>query len=329
MHRAVSHLSATCTKAIRLNTYLPRTKVNAVFIKALSLSLLSLQAGSALSAVPGLEPQKSWDLDGYIKYMATYSIPDGTDNTFDNLIHNRLNFEYRFSSSWRVNVGLRNRALWGDSTDFPGYADLVALDSGYMDLSKNWHEGDVVINSQLDRLYLTWQQDDWGAQLGRFRINWSMNTIWNPNDIYNAYSIYDFDYEERAGTDAVILSRKLGFADGVDLVFSPAPQSGQDSASLRYFANQSGWDYQLLQAELGWITYSALVLQRMCLMRVSEENSRGLIPLIQNLKVNRPKRPRLPVLNRITALAENAVGWGAQRGYLSPNRKMHRAHWRI
>lgn len=246
MHRAVSHLSATCTKAIRLNTYLPRTKVNAMFIKALSLSLLSLQAGSALSAVPGLEPQNSWDLDGYIKYMATYSIPDGTDNTFDNLIHNRLNFEYRFSSSWRVNVGLRNRALWGDSTDFPGYADLVALDSGYMDLSKNWHEDDVVINSQLDRLYLTWQQDDWGAQLGRFRINWSMNTIWNPNDIYNAYSIYDFDYEERAGTDAVMLSRKLGFADGVDLVFSPARQSGQDSASLRYFANQSGWDYQFI-----------------------------------------------------------------------------------
>lgn len=187
MHRAVSHLSAICTKANRLNICLPRTKVNAVFIKALSLSLLSLQAGSVLSAVPGLEPQKSWDLDGYIKYMATYSIPDGTDNTFDNLIHNRLNFEYRFSSSWRVNVGLRNRALWGDSTDFPGYADLVALDSGYMDLSKNWHEDDVVINSQLDRLYLTWQQDDWGAQLGRFRINWSMNTIWNPNDIYNAY----------------------------------------------------------------------------------------------------------------------------------------------
>lgn len=119
MHRAVSYLSATCTKAIRLNTCLPRTKVSAVFIKTLSLSLLSLQAGSTLSAVPGLEPQKSWDLDGYIKYMATYSIPDGTDNTFDNLIHNRLNFEYRFSSSWRVNVGLRNRVLWGDSNDFP------------------------------------------------------------------------------------------------------------------------------------------------------------------------------------------------------------------
>ena len=88
MHRAASYLSATCTKALQFNTGLLRTKVNAVFIKALSLSLLCLQAGSALSAVPGLEPQKSWDLDGYIKYMATYSVPDGTDNTFDNLIHN-------------------------------------------------------------------------------------------------------------------------------------------------------------------------------------------------------------------------------------------------
>ena len=87
MHRDVSHLSEICINALRLHTYLPRTNISAVFIKALSFSLLSLQAGGAFSAVPGLEPQKSWDLDGYIKYMATYSIPDGADNTFDNLIH--------------------------------------------------------------------------------------------------------------------------------------------------------------------------------------------------------------------------------------------------
>ncbi|MGR5471144.1 hypothetical protein ACPV51_28445, partial [Vibrio astriarenae] len=38
----------------------------------------------------------------------------------------------------------------------------------------------------------------------------------------------------------------LGFADGVELVFTPARRSGQDSTALRYFANQSGWDYQMI-----------------------------------------------------------------------------------
>ncbi|MGR5236893.1 hypothetical protein [Vibrio alfacsensis] len=217
-----------------------------VFNYALSILPLVFASNPLLANIPGLEPKKDWDLDGYIKYMATYAIPETQPNTLDHLVHNRINFEYRFSPNWRVNIGMRNRVLWGDVADIPIYADLVALDNGYFDLSKNGRNNDVIVNTQLDRLNVSWQQDDWGARVGRFRINWSMNTIWNPNDIYNAYSIYDFDYEERAGTDAIVVSKNLGFADGLALVFSPAKQSGQDSTALRYFANQSGWDYQMI-----------------------------------------------------------------------------------
>lgn len=217
-----------------------------LFRTALVLLFLVILSLNVRSAVPGLEPKKSWQLDGYVKYMATYAMPKTQSNTLDHLIHNRMNFEYRFSDEWRVNVGMRNRALWGDALNLPGYAELVALDNGYFDLSKNWREGDVIFNTQLDRLNVTWNKDTWRVRAGRFRVNWSMNTIWNPNDIYNAYSIYDFDYEERAGTDAVSISKSLGFADGVDVIFAPAKDSGQDSTALRYLANQAGWDYQLL-----------------------------------------------------------------------------------
>jgi hypothetical protein len=200
----------------------------------------------AFAAVPGLEPERSWDLDGYVKYMATYSIPEKQSNTLDHLIHNRFNFEYRFSPNWRVNVGMRNRAIWGDALDIAQYPHLVSLDNGYLDLSKNWREDKVILNTQFDRLYVSWQQEDWRAQFGRFRVNWSMNTIWNPNDIYNAYSIYDFDYEERAGTDAVLVSKTLGFADGIELIFAPAKAPDKNSISIRYFANKSGLDYQVI-----------------------------------------------------------------------------------
>lgn len=225
---------------------MPRVLYSYSVQQALIIPLLTLTVFPAFATVPGLEPEKSWDLDGYVKYMATYNIPEKQSNTLDHLIHNRFNFEYRFSPNWRVNVGMRNRAIWGDALDIAQYPDLVSLDNGYLDLSKNWREDDVILNTQLDRLYVSWQQEDWGAQFGRFRVNWSMNTVWNPNDIYNAYSIYDFDYEERAGTDAVMVSKKLGFADGIDLIFAPAKAPDKNSVSMRYFANSSGLDYQLI-----------------------------------------------------------------------------------
>ncbi len=222
------------------------------FNKPLVVSYLALTSFQAIGAIPGVEAEKSWDLDGYLKYMVTYSIPDNQNNTLDHLIHNRINFEYRFSPSWRINVGMRNRAIWGDALDIAQYPELVALDSGYFDMSKNWQEEGTIFNTQLDRLYISWQQGDWRGQLGRFRVNWSMNTIWNPNDIYNAYSIYDFDYEERAGTDAIMLSKTLDFASGIDLVLSPARKPEKNSISLRYFANKSGWDYQVIAGRASW-----------------------------------------------------------------------------
>lgn len=61
-----------------------------VVSQALSLSLLGFFSFCAVANIPGLQPQKSWDFDGYIKYMATYSMPDDQSNTLDHLLHNRL-----------------------------------------------------------------------------------------------------------------------------------------------------------------------------------------------------------------------------------------------
>ena len=70
---------------------------------------------------------------------------------------------------------------FGDTAELPGYGDLVAIDTGYMDLSKNWlDKKGVVGNSQFDRLYVNWQRDDWQVRGGRFRINWAMATSVEP-----------------------------------------------------------------------------------------------------------------------------------------------------
>ncbi|MCY9853539.1 hypothetical protein [Vibrio mediterranei] len=202
--------------------------------------------------IPGLQPEKNWDLTGYVKYMVTGGIPDHGENTLDHLIHQRFNYEYRFSSSFRFNAGMRNRVLAGDSLNAPFYSEITAADNGYFDLSRNLVDNDnMIINSQFDRLYFDWKGDDWSSRIGRYRVNWAMNTIWNPNDLYNSYSIYDFDYEERPGTDAISLSRKLGFASSIDFVYSPNKDSNLQRYSARYLFNHNGWDMQVLAGRSG------------------------------------------------------------------------------
>jgi len=209
--------------------------------------LALLNSGYAFAQIPGLAPEKNWDLTGYVKYMATGTYPDETDSALDHLVHQRFNFEYRFTPDLRVNFGMRNRAIWGDTAKIPGYSDVIGYDPGYLDLTTNWYDSDGVVGTtQFDRAYVHWQHDEWQSRIGRFRINWAMTTIWNPNDIFNSYSIYDFDYEERGGSDAISVNRKLGFASAVELVYSPGKDKELDSYAARYLFNHTGWDMQVM-----------------------------------------------------------------------------------
>ena len=167
----------------------------------------------AYAQIPGVAPQKPYSLSGYVKYMAQGGFPQSGSSAWDHLIHQRFNFEYRWADAFSFNAGMRNRLLWGDSLEIPFYDEFIEADPGYFDLSWNWlNEDNVLGNTTFDRLHLDWQANSWQVRAGRQRINWGMATLWNPNDLFNVYSIFDFDYEERPGTDAVMVSRSLGFA---------------------------------------------------------------------------------------------------------------------
>ena len=213
----------------------------------LALFITFVFSSGVAAQIPGLMPQKNWELNGYLTYLSTVNLVDNDENTVNHLIEQRLNYEYRFNQQFHFNGSLRNRSLFGDGAEQLGYGDWIADDSGYLDLSSNSvDKNGLVINHQLDRLYLDYSNPDWQLRGGRFRINWAMNTIWNPNDIFNAYSIYDFDYTERAGSDAFLVQRKLGFASAIEAVYNPNKKSELNGYAGRYLFNQQGWDMQLL-----------------------------------------------------------------------------------
>ena len=77
----------------------------------------------------------------------------------------------------------------------------------------------VVLSVIADRFYYQFAAEKLELRLGRQRINWGINTTWNPNDIFNSYNIYDFDYEEREGSDAIRLKYFPNYQSSLDLAY--------------------------------------------------------------------------------------------------------------
>ncbi len=151
------------------------------------------------------EKERTWSLSGYVSEMPSLMMVDPDSTLYwENLLHNRLNFEWQPAENWKFNVGMRNRLINGNLLQYPGYAASIGFDRGWVDLS--WNIADtrnVLLNTSFDRFFVSFEKDKWSVQLGRQRINWGQTLVWNPNDIFNTYSYFDFDYVERSGCDAV------------------------------------------------------------------------------------------------------------------------------
>ncbi len=175
---------------------------------------------------PGVEKNpRKWSMNGYLKYMQTVNVADGTDSLLvDNLLHNRLNFQWFPSEALTFRVDLRSRIFYGDLVDLiPQYGKFIDVNNDYFDLS--WmpvNRDNLVLHTMIDRAYLRWTHEKLEVTLGRQRINWGINLAWNPNDIFNAYSFFDFDYEERPGSDAVRVAYYTGFASSVQFAIKAA-----------------------------------------------------------------------------------------------------------
>jgi hypothetical protein len=81
--------------------------------------------------------------------------------------------------------------------------------------------------------------------LGRQRINWGQTFVWNPNDLFNTYSYFDFDYEEKPGNDALRLQYYLSESSKLELSTSLNSESEVTSVLLYRF-NTKGYDIQFL-----------------------------------------------------------------------------------
>ncbi len=145
------------------------------------------------------------EFSGFLKYMNTTSVVDLDSLITDNLIHNRIRFKAYLSDKITTVIEMRNRIFYGEATKLTSFlGSSLDFDNGVIDMSYvSLDRKSVVIHSILDRAFMKYSEEKWELTLGRQRINWGVNLAFNPHDLFNAYSLVDFDYQERPGADAV------------------------------------------------------------------------------------------------------------------------------
>ena len=195
-------------------------------------------------------------INGYVKSLQGLFdlslIPGQSRQTItDNFLHHRLNLDYFLSDHFTIKSGLRTRLFFGEFSRIqPDYGDLLSQGGNDVWNMTIFSTGqNVLLHSIVDRAYLEYTKVNLEIRLGRQRINWGINTLWNPNDLFNAYSFTDFDYTERPGSDALRLRYFIGFAGSIEIAVKAFKNSDEVVAAALYKFNKNNYDYQILA---GW-----------------------------------------------------------------------------
>ena len=193
------------------------------------------------------------NISGYVSGMPSLIVQQpGSDTWWQALVHNRLNFGWQMTKNLRVDAGMRNRFITGSEAMFNPQG--ISYDAGWADLSWNWmvaetrHAPSLLGNTSFDRLHVTFEKNKWKLQAGRQRINWGQTFVWNPNDIFNTYSFFDFDYPERPGCDAFRATFYNSATSSSELAVSVNHNNKITSAFLHRW-NRNNVDYQLIAGE--------------------------------------------------------------------------------
>lgn len=194
------------------------------------------------------DKKKFLTLNGYVSTMQSVMF-DSLSGPFlnENLLHNRLNLKGLVNDHITFAAEFRNRLFTGDMVKAGrSYSENISNDQGLVDLSWNLiNENSFFLNTTIDRLWVDINYGKFQARLGRQRINWGQTLVWNPNDIFNAYSFFDFDYVERPGSDALRLQYYPDFSSAIEIAVKTDYLNHITAAALYRF-NKWGFDIQFL-----------------------------------------------------------------------------------
>jgi len=215
------------------------------------LNILVWTGSAEIFAQDSIEPEKKWELNGYIKNLESISFDKNINNGISgNLIHNRLNGKWKPSTKITATVEFRNRLFWGEEVKAtPNFVSLLRNEYEKVKLQKVWLQNkSLVLHTNVERLNIEYRDTNWHIKAGRQRINWGIATTWNPNDIFNSYNFLDFDYEERPGVDGAKVQYIFTNSFSTEIAYAQTGTKEANIAALKYNLNKWGYDMQLITA---------------------------------------------------------------------------------
>ncbi len=228
---------------------------------------------SAQDSLPSKKDCKI-QLHGYIKDMQSVSFIDNAKSLVtSNFIHNRINLKWNIADNLYLRAEARNRLYYGEQVKTTYmFGKYIDTDNGQFDLSYNLvDDTSIVLNTMLDRALLNWSTNKWDVTIGRQRINWGVNLVWNPNDIFNAFNYFDFDYEERPGTDAVRIQYNTGSVSSIELAYKISDKENEQAGALMYKTNFRKYDLQYFAG----IYFKDIVLGTGCAGNIKNTGFKG------------------------------------------------------
>ncbi|GCC50409.1 hypothetical protein SanaruYs_06240 [Chryseotalea sanaruensis] len=213
------------------------------------VSLLSLSYINIILAQnnDSITIERKWQVRGYLKDIQSLTFDRNYDSlTTGNLIHNRLNIKWQATKEIRAAAEFRTRLFWGEEIRLiPNFSTLIRNNHEAVNMSIFWiEEESMVLQTNIDRLWLEYTAEKWEVRFGRQRINWGIGTLWNPNDIFNTYNFLDFDYEERPGRDAMKFRYHVSGMSNFEMAIAASERIGNSVAAIKYFTNVSNYDFQ-------------------------------------------------------------------------------------
>ena len=211
------------------------------FLRIILIAAFLIQLNCGFS-----QSEPKFKMNGYLEYLNNTWIPVG--DIYDNIgfdswqnqtsIINRFDFWWQPEKHLEFNAGIRNIFNFGpliaNYNQLFDYTKLATYDNSFIDMTFSIASGNsYVLYSSIDRLNVQWTSGKLVLTLGKQRINWGKNLIWNPNDIFNAYNYFDFNYVERPGSDALLMEYYTGDFSSVQLAAKLSyRQVLEDSATL-------------------------------------------------------------------------------------------------
>jgi hypothetical protein len=220
---------------------LPSRKVNIFFTLILSVAL-SAQAFCL----------ENITLTGYVRELPFYWQPPSYFSSpsyrFDNLLHTRQNLRWYASGPLTLGLDLKTRLIAGQSAqELSGLSSSFYQNATYFNWSRAFiHEKKVYLISEIDRARVDYTSGPVQLTAGRQRIAWGTNFIWNPIDIFNPSSPFDFDNIEKPGTDAARAQLYLGPVSEFDLAAAPQHQADKTIAAARLKFNKYRYDWHII-----------------------------------------------------------------------------------